>query len=205
MNPSPRGLRERKKVATRLSLARAAMRLVEERGYEATTVDDIAALANVSRRTFFRYFGGKDDVFIVDPAGKLEALHEALANGPPDEPTIPALRRGVLALSAPYWDPELVRAEARIAEREPAVAAAGFAYQVRWEDALAREVADDLGVDIDRDPRPRIVAHATVAILRAAVATWLADGCQGEPVDAVADTFDRTVPALQAVLAMSPR
>jgi AcrR family transcriptional regulator len=198
----PIGLRERKKVATRLAIAHAALALFEERGYDATTVDDIAAAANVSRRTFFRYFAGKDEVFIVDPEGKLRALHVALADGPPDEPTIDALRRGILALAATYFDPELVRTEARIAHREPAIAAAGLAYQVRWEDALAQEVADDLRVDVNLDPRPRIVAHAAVAILRAGAASWLAGSGRGEPADEVARTFDLTVPALEAVLAM---
>jgi AcrR family transcriptional regulator len=132
MAPPPDGLRERKKTATRLAIARAAMALFEERGYDGTTVEDIATAANVSRRTFFRYFAGKDEVLIVDPEGKLRALH----------------------------------------------------------------------VDIDRDPRPRIVAHATVAIMRAGVASWLGDGGHGEPADAVARTFDLTTPALEAVLAM---
>jgi len=202
MELPPAGLRERKKVQTRLALARAAMRLFDERGYAATTVDDIAAAANVSRRTFFRYFGGKDEVFIVDPQGKLDALHVALAEGPPDEPTIAALRRGLLALTATYFDPELLRAEARVGMREPEIAAAALAYQVHWENALAAEVAADMGVDIDRDPRPRIVAHAVVAILRAGVATWFADGCREEPREVVARTFDLTTPALEAVLAM---
>ena len=202
MEPIPQGLRERKKIETRLALARAAMHLFEERGYAATTVDDIAAAANVSRRTFFRYFATKEEVFIVDPEGKLAALHVALAEGPSDEPTIAAVRRGILALTGAYFEPELIRAEARVAALEPVVAAAGLAYQVRWEDALAGEVAADLGVDVERDPRPRIVAHATVAIMRAGVSAWLQGGGQGDPADAVAVTFDRAIPALEAVLAM---
>jgi AcrR family transcriptional regulator len=204
MDPIPRGLRERKKIETRLALARAAMRLFDERGYAATTVDDIAAAANVSRRTFFRYFASKEEVFIVDPGGKLAALHVALADGPPDEPTIAALRRGMVALASAYFEPDLVRAEARVGLKEPAVAAAGFAYQVQWEDALAAEVAMDLRVDLDADPRPRIVAHATVAILRAGLASWLADPGNADPAEAVADTFDRAIPALEAILAMPP-
>jgi AcrR family transcriptional regulator len=204
MDPIPRGLRERKKIETRLALARAAMRLFEERGYDATTVDDIAAAANVSRRTFFRYFSTKEEVFIVDPEGKLDALHVALAEGPPDEPTIAALRRGIVALTGTYFEPDLVRAESRVALREPVVAAAGLAYQVRWEDALAQEVAADLGVDPSRDPRPRIVAHTTVAIMRAGVSQWIQGDCVGDPADAVAATFDQAIPALEAVLAMSP-
>lgn len=204
MDPIPQGLRERKKIETRLALARAAMRLFEERGYAATTIDDIAAAANVSRRTFFRYFSSKEEVFIVDPIGKLAALHVALADGPPDEPTIAALRRGVVALVGAYFEPDLVRAEARVALREPVVAAAGLAYQVRWEDALALEVAADLGVDVNMDARPRIVAHTTVAILRAGVSAWFEAGCEGDPAEIVASTFDRTTPALEAVLAMPP-
>lgn len=202
MEPIPRGLRERKKIETRLALARAAMRLFEERGYATTSVDDIAAAANVSRRTFFRYFASKEEVFIVDPVGKLAALHVALAEGPPHEPTIAALRRGILALTAAYWDPELVRAEARIGEREPAVMAAALAYQVHWEDMLAVEVAADLGVAIERDLRPRIVAHATVAIMRAGVAAWLQEDGSRSPAAVVASTFDRATPALEAILAM---
>jgi AcrR family transcriptional regulator len=202
MDPSTPGLRERKKLETRLALARAAMRLFEERGYSATSIDDIAAAANVSRRTFFRYFASKDEVLIVDPGGKLEALHVALAEGPSEESTIEALRRGIRALATAYYDPELVRAEARLSDLEPTMAAAALAYQVRWEEALAREVAADLRVDIDSDPRPRIVAHAVVAILRAAVATWLAAGAVGDPADEVVRTFDRSVPALEAVLAI---
>ncbi len=202
MDPIPAGLRERKKIETRFALAREAMRLFEERGYAATTADDIAAAANVSRRTFFRYFASKEEVFIVDPEGKLAALHVALAGGPPGEPTIAALRRGVVALAGAYFQPDLARAAARLALREPIVAAAGLAYQVRWEEALAREVADDLGVDVNRDARPRIVAHTTVAILRAGISAWLEGGCDGDPAESVAETFDRTTPALEAVLAM---
>lgn len=204
MDPIPGGLRARKKVQTRLALARAAMQLFEERGYAATTADDIAAAANVSRRTFFRYFSTKDEVFVVDPEGKLAALHVALADGPPDEPTITALRRGVLALVGTYFEPELIRLEARVALREPVVAAAGLAYQVRWEDALAEEVAADLGVDPLRDPRPRIVAHTTVAILRAGISQWVQGDCEGDPAEVVAATFDQAIAALTAVLAMSP-
>jgi AcrR family transcriptional regulator len=84
MDPVPQGLRERKKRQTRIDLARAALRLFEERGYDAVTVDDIAAEANVSRRTFFRYFDSKDEVLIVDPEGKIAAMRIALRDGPPE-------------------------------------------------------------------------------------------------------------------------
>jgi AcrR family transcriptional regulator len=205
VTPVPASLRERKKLETRLALARSALRLFDERGYAETSVDDIAAAANVSRRTFFRYFRAKDEVVIVDPEGKLRALHVALADGPPDEPTIAALRRGILALTEAYFEPDIIRSVARVGLAEPSLAATAMAYQVHWEDELAREVAADLGVDVTRDPRPRIVAHTTVAIMRAAFAAWLQDESLGSPVDAAAITFDNAVPALEAILGMPVR
>ena len=184
-------LRERKKLETRLALARAALRLFEERGYAETTIDDIAAAANVSRRTFFRYFACKDEAVIVDPAGKVEALRIALEDGPPEEPTIAALRRGILALTRTYFQPDLIRADRSPGTTGACLRRRAMAYQVRWEDELAAAVAVDLGVDIAR-LRPRIVAHTTVAVMQAGFAAWFAEGGRGDPATAVADTFDRT-------------
>ena len=124
MDPIPQGLRERKKRQTRIDLARAAVSLFEVRGYDAVTIDDIAAQANVSRRTFFRYFDSKDDVVAVDPEGKIAAMRIALRDGPPDEPTLDALCRGALAMTAAYWDPDLSRAIVRLLQREPKMLAA---------------------------------------------------------------------------------
>src|ERR687890_697446 len=86
------GLRERKKLATRLALHQAALQLVAERGLDAVSVDDIAARADVSPRTFFNYFPTKDDAVLgLDPAA-LRRTAQALAERPPDEPAVAALR-----------------------------------------------------------------------------------------------------------------
>ncbi len=202
MDPIPQGLRERKKLQTRKDLARAALRLFEERGYANTTIDDIAAAANVSRRTYFRYFKTKDEVLIVDPEGKLRAMHIALAEGPPDEPTLDALRRGTLALTEAYWEPEFTFDVLRVMEREPTALAAAMAYEVRFADELAHELAVDMGVDERLDPRPRILAHAAISMMRSATAAWLQSGREGTPLDSTAEAFERGRPMLEAILAM---
>lgn len=200
MDPVPQGLRARKKQQTRLDLARAAVRLFEERGYDNVTVDDIAAEANVSRRTFFRYFDSKDEVFIIDPEGKIAAIRVALRDGPPEEPTLDALRRATVALMEAYWDSGLSVAILHLLEREPKAMAAAMAYQVRVAEALAHELAIDLGTDEQLDPRPRILAHACMTLMRSAVAKAMTDQSSRTPVELAAESFDRGRPALEAIL-----
>lgn len=92
MVPDPAGLRERKKAQTRQALATAAMRLFAERGYEATTVADIAAAAEVSTRTFFAYFPSKEDVLFTGTRERLELVRQAFAAHSTTLPPLTALR-----------------------------------------------------------------------------------------------------------------
>lgn len=92
MPRQPAGLRERKKEKTRQALASAAMRLFAERGYEATTVADIAAAAEVSTRTFFAYFPSKEDVFFAGTRERLDLVRQAFAAHAADLPPLSAMR-----------------------------------------------------------------------------------------------------------------
>ena len=92
MPRQPAGLRERKKEKTRQALASAAMRLFAERGYEATTVADIAAAAEVSTRTFFAYFPSKEDVFFAGTRERLDLVRQAFAGHAGALPPLSAMR-----------------------------------------------------------------------------------------------------------------
>ncbi|MGK5555116.1 TetR family transcriptional regulator [Actinomadura kijaniata] len=103
MDHSPRplsrqGLRERKKARTRRALAAAALRLFAERGYEETTIADIAEAAEVSPRTFFAYFPSKEDVVFAEVDDRLAEVGELLADRPPGEPPLRTVRRAVVAV-----------------------------------------------------------------------------------------------------------
>lgn len=92
------GLRERKKLRTRRAIAGAALRLFDERGYEETTISDIAAAAEVSPRTFFSYFPSKDDVVFAEMDERLTEVAAGLAERPPGETPLATFRRVADAL-----------------------------------------------------------------------------------------------------------
>jgi AcrR family transcriptional regulator len=93
----PLGRRETAKVATRAALQQAANRLFEAQGYDRTTVQEIANAAGVTERTFFRYFGSKDELLADLILGGLPLLQEMIVRRPQKEPPLTAVRNAVLA------------------------------------------------------------------------------------------------------------
>lgn len=99
------GLRARKANRLRSTLVRAGLRLFAERGYHATTIDDIVAQAEVSRRTFFRYFASKDDILLSGPTNRAERLRELVRMRPASEGPLTAARHALwILLTATYGD-----------------------------------------------------------------------------------------------------
>src|SRR6478672_9053343 len=97
MSGTSTGLRERKKRETRDALARAGLELFVERGYDATTLADIADAAGVSTRTIFAYFPGKEDILFASFETMREALATALAERPDGQDALAALRAFILS------------------------------------------------------------------------------------------------------------
>src|SRR6185369_972906 len=91
--PAPVALRERTRRLMRAELMDIAMALFAQQGYEATTIDELAQAAGMSKRTFFRYFGSKEDLVLGNQESIGGELAAALAARPASEPAWPALRR----------------------------------------------------------------------------------------------------------------
>lgn len=98
MMTEPRGLRERKKQATRRRIVEAAYELFERDGYESTTVEAIAAAAEVSPATFYNYFPQKEDLLFPDRDQILDAGLEAIATASEREAPVQTLVRAVRAM-----------------------------------------------------------------------------------------------------------
>lgn len=100
------GRREASKLATRQAIQQAADRLFTERGYDATTIRDIAGAAGVTERTFFRYFASKEELILGEAIGWVTVLQERIRARPAREDPVTALRRAVLELASMVTEAE---------------------------------------------------------------------------------------------------
>jgi AcrR family transcriptional regulator len=160
------GLRERKKQRTRQAIVDAAFTLFAERGYDGTTVADIAEAAEVAPRTFFSYFPSKDDVVFHDFEEKHAMVASWLRDREPGTNAIDALRAGI-ARTIGELDPAHLsekRLRKRLVRENESLAAHSDHLKGRFGELLAEAVAEDLG-DAPGDLRPRLVAAATTATI----------------------------------------
>jgi AcrR family transcriptional regulator len=164
-------LRERKKDQTREALARAAFELFQSKGYEGTTVAEIARAANVSRRTFFRYYSSKDALLFVDDSENLEQFRELLNLREPSDDSFAHVRRACMALAeAHVRDRDQQLARARIIDSSPALGKQERQQDLSWERAIADSLLSNRNPVAER--RARMLAGAVFGAMRAAISTW---------------------------------
>ncbi|KJC33680.1 transcriptional regulator [Bradyrhizobium sp. LTSP885] len=175
----PPGLRERKRQQTRERLTRAAMALFLERGFEATTLDDIAAAADISRRSFFHYFASKEDVVFALHEEITAALIAAVAARPRDESMLAAAENAISAM-ARQLDPGEAIAMARLKRDNPALQARDQAKYERLERALADALAKRTGHKAEKQ-QARLVAMIATGAMRVGADLWAADGAREKP------------------------
>src|SRR4051812_10501978 len=172
----PTGRRAQKKNRTRHDLIAAANRLFAERGFDETTTEAIAEAADVSQRTFFRHFASKEAVLYGDQDDNAEAFRSAILARPVGEAPLVAVAK---ALSTPTETlaarPELTLLQARLAATYPSVSAYSRAVVQRdLERAVVAALAERMGVDPVRDPRPEVIAGAAMSALRVSLRRWVA-------------------------------
>ncbi|MGN9906600.1 acyl-CoA-like ligand-binding transcription factor [Phytohabitans sp. LJ34] len=162
------GLRERKKAKTRAAIQRHALRLFQEKGYAATTVDQIAEAAEISPSTFFRYFPTKEDVVLLDGWDPM-FVASVLAQPPEMGPVAAiraAIREVVARMSAEEWEAERGRQE--LVRMVPELRTRLLQQYVDAIDLLAGAIAERAGLPAD-DFAVRAMAGAVIGVSLAAV------------------------------------
>jgi TetR/AcrR family transcriptional regulator, regulator of mycofactocin system len=166
------------------AIERAAFALFAERGFEATTLEDIAAAAGVSRRTIFRYYPSKNDI----PWGRFDQslvqLRAHLEAMPHTIPVYRAVHDAVLAFNR--FEPEAIgqhRQRMRLLLATPALQAHSVLRYAQWRSTIAGYVAARLGL-AETDLLPRTIGQVTLAISLSAYEYWLE---QDEPLERLLD------------------
>lgn len=204
------GLRQRKKRRTRQELVEAGIRLFLSQGFENTTVDQITAAVDVSQRTFFRYFTNKERIAFDAMMAAEERFFDLLRERPPQEAPVEALRGAMRRLwhemrddEAAVVDPGLHLRMVRMIESTPSLQAAHLRRTEELEERIAHELARREGLDVDADPRPRLMAGVFGAVARVANRTWTKRIWTKEgdpPLDSMIRTMDRYLDALAPAL-----
>ncbi|MFE3586232.1 TetR/AcrR family transcriptional regulator [Streptomyces niveus] len=192
------GLRERKKLKTRVAIREATYRLITDQGYEATTVEQIAAAAEVSPSTVFRYFPTKEDIVLTDEFDD-PVMEAAIRARPADEPPLESLRavlrQAVEAILADQ--PEELLQRSKLMLEIPAVRARMTETMAETSLLLSRAVADRTGRD-EGDLEVRVFTASVMAALREVTIYW----AEHDQKENLAVLVDRALDSLEGGLSL---
>ncbi|PZU49940.1 MAG: TetR family transcriptional regulator [Sphingomonas sp.] len=187
--PSPgEGLRQRKRRETLGRITEAGMRLFIAQGYEATTLDEIAAAAGISRRTFFYYFKSKDDILLSAQSGMGDMIAAAVRAAPPQQRPLHAVRDAVLNVCAPYPADEMLALD-RVMRASETVQARKQASYVQHEQTLF-DALRERWPQPGRETALRLLAMLSIGAMRLSFDAFNREGGQRPIADVLTETFD---------------
>ncbi|MFG2334162.1 TetR family transcriptional regulator [Streptomyces sp. NPDC048604] len=192
---------QRKRLLVTSELTEAALQLLARKGFDGVTVDEIAAAAGVSKRTFFRYFGSKEEVVVRFLTEMGTDVRAALAERPADEPPSVALLHAVrvpLDTCGEHTDRAL--GVVQLILRTPALLARFLERQAQWRDDLAEELARRLGLDTGTDLYPHLAAGMALTAYDTVLRRWSDSDGADDPAELVARAFAVIAPSLDAVV-----
>jgi AcrR family transcriptional regulator len=171
ITPVAGSLRERKKLKTRESIQREAMRLIQKQGYEKTTIEQIAAAVDVSPSTFFNYFPSKEDVVLYDAYDPI--IGKLLLERPADEPPSVAIRHVLEEMAGIFErDRDVILARARLWMEEPSLRARLWEELERGQTFMSGLIAQRSGREPD-DFEIRVTVMVIVMAAMEAMREWV--------------------------------
>jgi AcrR family transcriptional regulator len=181
--------RQRKRTATRDRLRACALRLFREHGYDATTVEQIAAAAGVSHMTFFRYFPTKEDAALSDSYDDL--IVGLISQTPPTQPHAPRIRTALLQGLREVYDSDrdTMLAQNKLIISTPALRERLWANQLATQ-ALVLRALQDGQQGLDANFEAKVTVAACLAAATTAVLSWTENDGTPELPDLVAQAFD---------------
>jgi AcrR family transcriptional regulator len=198
---SPPGRRQRRRNRTRNALMQAALRLFAERGYDATTIEDITDAADVAPRTFFHYFASKDEVLFGGQDDRREALIQRFGEEVERQPVEVALQNALLTIVDAFEDdPGFFLKRAQLYTQWHPLRSAVLRVNEAMVDGLTEVLAKQLGVDPRTELAPRLIATLANGAMRCAIDTWVASGGKADLRALTVRALHVVEPAITAAL-----
>lgn len=182
------GRREQKRQETLRRITDAALRLFIDKGYEAATLDAIAAEAGISRRNFFNYFKSKDDILLSLQGSLGDEVAAEVRTAPPGKSPLRATRDALIRLCAPYPADEMIVID-RLMRSSEAVQARKQASYVQQELTLFNALRDRWP-EPERETALRLVAMMSIGAVRLSLDTLSREGGKRSLVELLAEAFD---------------
>ncbi len=171
------------------------MQLFLDQGFEQTTIDQIASTAGISRRSFFRYFGTKEDIVLGDLASQGELVRDALSKVPSTVGPWEALRQALHAVDALEIEPGVTLKIAKMMYGTPSLRSRSIEKHLHWQSLLVPDIRRRLGVaeHDGSDPAPGAIVASAIVCLDVAGELW----ASGDGVGDLAALYDRAVAAVR--------
>ncbi|WP_411151985.1 TetR/AcrR family transcriptional regulator [Streptomyces sp. A30] len=192
MAQKPTPLREQTRSVVRALLTKTALELFATKGYDDTTLEEIAAAAGVSKRTLFNYFRNKEDLALNGLSEQGELIAARLAERPADEDPWASLRAAFQVLEEMDLTAERRLEMTTLLFGNESLRAGHAEKQARWQDLFAPLIEPRLPDSDHRTLQARAIAAAAITCLQAATEEWMRLGAQ-------ADIFDLYDTAVQAI------
>lgn len=165
-------LQARKQEIVRNAIFGSAIELFAAKGFDETTVEEVAQAAGVSRRSFFRYFASKDNLLAQNVVQHGIALKDAISECPPGFTSLEVVRATVLTVGKNSAAQPNTRRVIEIAERSSSARQAHLSRWIEVEDIVAKAFADRRRGTSQDDLRPRLLASLTLSAMNVAIMAW---------------------------------
>ncbi len=176
-------LRERKKIKARQAIIDAATRLFIKKGYDGTTADEIAAEAEVSRSTFFRYFKAKEMVVFPYQDERIQMLRDLIGQYETEQTPFDSVRLGLLDMAAYFMSIKKELADQRkIIHESLHLLARQLEYDAVWEVVISERLAASRGKSSREDYEARLAAGIIFGAIEAVLYEWFSKGCKQDLV-----------------------
>jgi AcrR family transcriptional regulator len=189
--------RDRRRTKLAAQIERVALSLFVKRGIGAVTVDEIADAADISRRTFFRYFASKEDLLLGDRQRYDDSLARTLAEEQPSPSAVCMLRDILVEMSREVEaEADIARLRLELFRKFPEEMSGAFEQQRAWNSTFTEMVAERMGLDHSHDMRPALIVGVMMSAGNVALHNWFVRGAKQPLHELVEAALDQTIAGL---------